>query len=109
MALNAERARAEREDLVEARAVSDAKSLGERMDEAIAWACISASEIARVARDDRHLACRLEGDFPTGLRERWERRLELVGGLAVGALYIRSKIPRSRTSVPKDACGSLGV
>lgn len=63
----------ERDDLAEARAASDAKSLAERMEEAIAWACVAVSEIARVARDDEDLARRLEGDFAPSLRERWER------------------------------------
>ena len=60
----ADLAAAERADLAESRAASDAKSLGERIGEAITWLAISVAEIARVSKDDEDFARRLEGDPP---------------------------------------------
>lgn len=57
-------AAAERADLADARAASDAKSLGERTAEAIAWLAVSVAEIARVSKDEADFARRLEGDPP---------------------------------------------
>lgn len=57
-------AAAEAADLAEARAASDAKTLGQRTEEAIAWLAISVAEIARQARDEADLARRLEGEPP---------------------------------------------
>ncbi|MBX3275003.1 MAG: hypothetical protein KF729_32360 [Sandaracinaceae bacterium] len=64
---------AEASDLADARARSDARTLSERADDAVAWACVTIAELARQATDPDDLRRRLEGDVPPSLRERWER------------------------------------
>lgn len=56
------------------RAASDAKSLSERADEAVAWACLTIADIARKARDDQELRELLADEPAPSLREIWERR-----------------------------------
>lgn len=53
-----------RAELADARAASDAKSLGQRAEEAIAWLAVSVAEISRSSKDDADFARRLEGDDP---------------------------------------------
>lgn len=65
---------AEADDLADARAASDAKSLSERADEAVAWACVTIVEIARGATDEADLRRRLEGDLAPSLGSIWLRR-----------------------------------
>lgn len=60
---------ADARDLAEARAESDAKSLGQRTTEAIEWLCVSVAEIARGATDQADLRARLEGEMPVSLAE----------------------------------------
>lgn len=60
----ADLAATERADLADARAASDAKSLGQRTEEAIAWMAITVAEISRVSTDEADFARRLEGDPP---------------------------------------------
>lgn len=64
----------ERDELAEARAASDSKSLSERADETIAWVCVNLAEIARTSRDRDDLQRRLEGELPTPLRVIWDSR-----------------------------------
>lgn len=60
---------AEADDLADARAASDAKSLGERTREAIEWLAVSVAEIARDSIDEADLRARLESEMPVSLAE----------------------------------------
>jgi hypothetical protein len=65
----------EDEDLAEARACSDALTLSERAEEAIAWMAVSLAEIASRCRDSDELVARFAAEpaFPS-LVERWRSR-----------------------------------
>jgi len=68
-------AAAEADDLVEAIAASNAKSLEQRTTEAIEWLCVSVVEIANTSVDEAELRRRLDGEMHVSLAEIWQRRL----------------------------------
>ena len=59
----------EADDLADARAASDAKSLEERTREAIEWLAVSVAEIARDSTDAADLRARLDSEMPLSLAE----------------------------------------
>lgn len=67
-------AAAEADDLAEAIAVSNAKSLEQRTAEAIEWLCVSVVEIANTSVDEAELRRRLDGEMHVSLAEIWQRR-----------------------------------
>ena len=66
-------AMAEDDELAEARAASDAKSLGERAAEAVEWLCVCVADHAARATSRAELEAMLTGEPPIALAERLGR------------------------------------
>jgi hypothetical protein len=64
-----------RRDLEDARAASDAKTLSERADEAVAWYLVNLADLMNRARDEQELEAMLDRGYEQfSLKRIWDQR-----------------------------------